>query len=219
MLTPRCSRTCRETTIRYAAVFLTGRGESPDELASDAHSYGGVYCHRCDTCLYRARGADEAGGFRHRQHSGGDQSGHCGHDVQSCYFRGCSHRVCFALVCHDAVCSQIHSGGQVLVEALNTVSYVFIGIGLFFNFVGAFGLHRFPDVYTRLHAATKCTTFGAIFLILAVIMQSAGIWAQGGTSQSVMCIHSVLALVALLVTNATGAHAMARAAHRSGEKP
>lgn len=104
--------------------------------------------------------------------------------------------------------------------ALNTVSYVFIGIGLFFNFVGAFGLHRFPDVYTRLHAATKCTTFGSIFLILAVIVQSAGIWATEGTlSQSVMCIHSVLALVALLVTNATGAHAMARAAHRSGEKP
>lgn len=104
--------------------------------------------------------------------------------------------------------------------ALNTVSYVFIGIGLFFNFVGAFGLHRFPDVYTRLHAATKCTTFGSIFLILAVIVQSAGIWAlEGDFSQSVMVIRSVLALVALLVTNATGAHAMARAAHRSGEKP
>jgi multicomponent Na+:H+ antiporter subunit G len=105
------------------------------------------------------------------------------------------------------------------VNALNIVSYVFIGIGLFFNFVGAFGLHRFPDMYTRLHAATKCTTFGSIFLILAVIVQSAGIWAQGETTQSIMCIHSVLALVALLVTNATGAHAIARAAHRSGEKP
>jgi multicomponent Na+:H+ antiporter subunit G len=106
------------------------------------------------------------------------------------------------------------------VNALNTVSYVFIGIGLFFNFVGAFGLHRFPDMYTRLHAATKCTTFGSIFLILAVIIQAAGIWVIEGTlSQSVMCIHSVLALVALLVTNATGAHAIARAAHRSGEKP
>jgi multicomponent Na+:H+ antiporter subunit G len=107
------------------------------------------------------------------------------------------------------------------VEALKTASYVFIGIGLFFNFIGAFGLHRFPDVYTRLHAATKCTTFGSIFLILAVIVQSAGIWALEGTHspQSIMCIHSVLALVALLVTNATGAHAMARAAHRSGEKP
>ncbi len=104
--------------------------------------------------------------------------------------------------------------------ALNTLSYVFIGIGLFFNFVGAFGLHRFPDVYTRMHAATKCTTFGSIFLIGAVIVQAAVIWAkEGDISQSTMCIHAVLALVALLVTNATGAHAMARAAHRSGEKP
>ena len=105
--------------------------------------------------------------------------------------------------------------------ALNTVSYVFIGIGLFFNLVGVFGLHRFPDMYTRLHAATKCTTFGSIFLIMAVIMQSAGIWALEGTysPQSAMCIRAVLVLVALLVTNATGAHAIARAAHRSGEKP
>ncbi|OGN96308.1 MAG: cation:proton antiporter [Chloroflexi bacterium RBG_13_51_36] len=105
--------------------------------------------------------------------------------------------------------------------ALNVATYVFIGIGLFFNYVGAFGLHRFPDVYTRLHAATKCTTFGSIFLILAVVMQSAGMWAVEGTHspQSIMTIHSLLALVALMVTNATGAHAMARAAHRSGEKP
>jgi multicomponent Na+:H+ antiporter subunit G len=105
------------------------------------------------------------------------------------------------------------------VAPLNIVGYIFIGIGLFFNLVGAFGLHRFPDMYTRLHAATKCTTFGSIFLILAVIIQAASIWAQGETSQSVMCIHAVLALVALVVTNATGAHAIARAAHRSGEKP
>jgi multicomponent Na+:H+ antiporter subunit G len=105
------------------------------------------------------------------------------------------------------------------VAPLNVLSYVFIGIGLFFNLIGSFGLHRFPDMYTRLHAATKCTTFGSIFLILAVIVQSAGMWAQGVTDQSIMTIHSVLALVALVVTNATGAHAMARAAHRSGEKP
>ena len=105
--------------------------------------------------------------------------------------------------------------------ALNVVSWVFIGIGLFFNYVGAFGLHRFPDVYTRLHAATKCTTFGSIFLILAVVVQSVGMWVLEGahSPQSIMTVHSLLALVALAVTNATGAHAMARAAHRSGEKP
>jgi len=103
--------------------------------------------------------------------------------------------------------------------ALNIVTYMFVGIGLFFNLVGVVGLHRFPDMYTKLHAATKCTTFGSIFLIIAVIVQAAGIWAQGGASESVMVIRAVLVLVALLVTNATGAHAIARAAHRSGEKP
>ena len=103
--------------------------------------------------------------------------------------------------------------------ALNIVTYMFVGIGLFFNLVGVVGLHRFPDMYTKLHAATKCTTFGSIFLIIAVIVQAAGIWAQGGASESVMVIRAVLVLVALLVTNATGAHAIARAAYRSGEKP
>jgi multicomponent Na+:H+ antiporter subunit G len=105
--------------------------------------------------------------------------------------------------------------------ALNVVTYILIIIGLFFNVVGCIGLNRFPDVYTRLHAATKCTTFGSIFLILAVVIQSVGIWATEGafTSQSILSIHSLIALVLLLITNATGAHAIARAAHRSGEKP
>ena len=105
--------------------------------------------------------------------------------------------------------------------AINTVTYIFIIIGLFFNVVGVVGLHRFPDMYTRLHAATKCTTFGSIFIIMAVILQSASIWAIEGafSSQSILSIHSVIALVVLLITNATGAHAIARAAHRSGEKP
>ncbi len=105
--------------------------------------------------------------------------------------------------------------------ALTIATYVFLGVGLFFSLVGVIGLHRFPDMYTRLHAATKCTTFGAIFLIAAVIMQSGAIWAAEGaySAQSVMCIRATLALLALLITNATGAHAIARAAHRSGERP
>ncbi len=105
--------------------------------------------------------------------------------------------------------------------AITVVSSIFIVIGLFFNVIGVFGLYRFPDVYTRLHSATKCTTFGTIFLILAVIAESAGVWISKGdfSSQSVLSIHAVIALILLLVTNATGAHAISRAAYRSGEKP
>lgn len=105
--------------------------------------------------------------------------------------------------------------------AVNVITYVFIVIGCFFNMIGSIGLHRFPDVYTRLHAATKCTTFGAIFLIVAVMIQSASVWAVEGISspQSVLTLHAFIVLVCILLTNPTGAHAIARAAHRSGIKP
>lgn len=105
--------------------------------------------------------------------------------------------------------------------AVNVITYVFIVIGCFFNMIGSVGLHRFPDVYTRLHAATKCTTFGAIFLIVAVMIQSASVWAVEGISspQSVLTLHAFIVLVCILLTNPTGAHAIARAAHRSGIKP
>jgi multicomponent Na+:H+ antiporter subunit G len=105
--------------------------------------------------------------------------------------------------------------------AVTVISYIFIVIGLFFNVIGVFGLYRFPDVYTRLHAATKCTTFGTIFLVLAVIARSAGAWVIDGeySSQSGLTVHSAIALVLLLVTNSTAAHAISRAAYRSGEKP
>jgi len=104
---------------------------------------------------------------------------------------------------------------------LNIFTYIFIVIGCFFNILAAVGLHRFPDVYTRLHAGTKCTTFGSIFLILAVVLQSAGGWVAEGlsSSQSILTLHSLIALAAILLTNPTSAHAISRAAHRSGVKP
>lgn len=105
--------------------------------------------------------------------------------------------------------------------AMNVITYIFIAIGCFFNMIGSIGLHRFPDVYTRLHAATKCTTFGAIFLIVAVMIQSVNVWVAEGisSSQSVLTLHALIALVCILLTNPTSAHAIARAAHRSGIKP
>ncbi len=104
---------------------------------------------------------------------------------------------------------------------LNIITYIFIAIGCFFNLMAAIGLHRFPDVYTRLHAGTKCTTFGAIFLIGAVVIQSITVWVAEGVSspQSILSIHALIALVAILLTNPTSAHAIGRAAHRSGVKP
>ncbi len=99
---------------------------------------------------------------------------------------------------------------------MNVLIYVFLGIGALFNGLGAVALIRFPDVYTRIHGATKCTTFGSIFSILGVVVYGA---VRGGPVGYGMVIRAVLALVFLLLTNPTGSHALARAAHRAGIKP
>ena len=99
---------------------------------------------------------------------------------------------------------------------MSVLLYILFGIALVFNGLGALALLRFPDVYTRLHGATKCTTFGTLFTALGVIVYG---FARGGAEYNTLAIHTIIALVALLVTNPTGAHAIARAAYRSGVKP
>ncbi|MDD2352115.1 MAG: monovalent cation/H(+) antiporter subunit G [Candidatus Caldatribacteriota bacterium] len=97
---------------------------------------------------------------------------------------------------------------------------ILILIGIFFNGLGSIGLMRFPDVYTRLHAATKCTTFGSIFTSLAVIIFGFYLWKVSGNSKyGVLALHTIVALACLIITNPTGAHAISRAAHRSGVMP
>lgn len=44
---------------------------------------------------------------------------------------------------------------------------ILLVLGAFFCFVAALGVLRFPDFYTRMHAATKAGAFGAALLLLA----------------------------------------------------
>jgi multicomponent Na+:H+ antiporter subunit G len=96
----------------------------------------------------------------------------------------------------------------------------FLAVGTFFNGLGVLGLLRFPDIYTRMHAATKATTFGSIFTSLAVIVFGIGSFVGTVNNQFlILAIHALVATVALAMTNAVSSHALARAAHRMGIKP
>ena len=106
-----------------------------------------------------------------------------------------------------------------LSEIIDYIVYIFLALGVFFNLLAGLGLLRFPDVYTRLHAGTKCTTFGSIFICGSVILLGLKMWYLGNSDGSAFVIHTAGALIAILLTNPTGAHAIARAAHRSGVKP
>ena len=103
---------------------------------------------------------------------------------------------------------------------LATLIWIALIIGMTFNALGVIGILRFPDVYTRLHADTKCTTFGSIFTSLAVVLYAVGEYLKNADGQyAMLALHTVLAVVVLCFTNATSAHAIARAAHKRGHKP
>jgi len=108
-------------------------------------------------------------------------------------------------------------------DVMTIVLLVLVGFSGFFSLLGVIGLMRFPDVYTRLHAATKGTTFGMIFMVLAVMVYGVTryleVESRNQASFIVLVVHAFLALVAILLTNPTGAHAIARAARRTGVKP
>jgi len=102
---------------------------------------------------------------------------------------------------------------------------IFVGalllVSLFFNCLGVVSLYRFPDVYTRLHGATMCTTFGTLFALFALLLYSfvRFIAVEDESRFLVFFIHAIIAGAVLLITNPTGGHALARAAHRSGVLP
>jgi multicomponent Na+:H+ antiporter subunit G len=51
-------------------------------------------------------------------------------------------------------------------------SWVLVLLGSFFTVVGAIGLVRMPDVFTRMHAASVTDTLGVGFLILGMALQA-----------------------------------------------
>lgn len=86
---------------------------------------------------------------------------------------------------------------------LTGVVLALVAVAVFFTFIGALGLLRFPDVYTRAHAATKADTLGAGFGIGAVAIYF---------GPSVEALKGLFLLAFIYVTNPTAAHAITRAA-------
>lgn len=80
-------------------------------------------------------------------------------------------------------------------------------VGSFFVLVGSIGLIRMPDVYNRLHSATKLITLGGSSILLATALR------LGPTSAGTKAL---LCIVFLYLTAPVGAHMVARAAERLG---
>jgi len=89
------------------------------------------------------------------------------------------------------------------------IGYILIMAGILFDIFGCIGLVRFPDVYNRLQASTKCVTLGTILLLC-------GIASLGGSGA--MAAKAIVCAVFILITSPTAAHAIAKGAYASGVK-
>ena len=92
---------------------------------------------------------------------------------------------------------------------IEIIGKAFIVIGLFFDFFGCLGLIRLPDIYNRLQASTKCVTFGTCSILFGTFL------ILGFTGAG---IKALLCIVFIALTAPVSAHALARAAHKSGIK-
>lgn len=90
------------------------------------------------------------------------------------------------------------------------LSWALILAGGFFTLVGAIGLIRMPDVYTRMHAASVADTLGAGLLLLGFMLQ-AGL--------SLVLLKLVFLFVLFFFVSPVATHALANAALHYGIEP
>lgn len=94
--------------------------------------------------------------------------------------------------------------------AVDIASWIFILLGSFFTIVGALGLVRMPEVYTRMHAASVTDTLGVGFLILGMVMQA---------GFTLVTVKLVFLLLLFVFTAPVVTHALAQACLHEGIKP
>ena len=94
--------------------------------------------------------------------------------------------------------------------AADVISWVLLLAGSAFALIGAVGIIRLPDVFTRMHGAGIIDTLGA-GLILAGLMVQAGF--------SMVTVKLILIIAFLFFTSPAAIHALARAALSAGVKP
>ena len=90
---------------------------------------------------------------------------------------------------------------------MDLISALLMALGAGFTLLAGVGLHRFDDVFARMHAAGKASTLGLLLILLGVALRLA-------TLGQVLKL-SVVAVLAV-VTIPAGVHVIARAAWRAG---
>ncbi len=85
-------------------------------------------------------------------------------------------------------------------------------MGCFLCITGGIGVLRFPDFFTRMHAAGITDTFGSGFILIGLMALATG-------HHWLVMLKLIFIFLFGLLTNPTSSHALAKAALHSGLKP
>jgi multicomponent Na+:H+ antiporter subunit G len=91
---------------------------------------------------------------------------------------------------------------------MTVAAIVVLLLGSAFMLIASLGVLRFPDLFIRMHAATKAGTLGAGLLLVAVALTA------GDTG---ITVRAIATIVFLFITAPIGAHVIGRAAYHSGQ--
>ncbi len=94
--------------------------------------------------------------------------------------------------------------------AVDLLSWICLSAGGVFCIVGALGMLRMPDFYTRMHAASVIETLGAGLILLGLTLQ-AGL--------TLVAVKLLMIGLLLFFTSPAATHALARAAMTRGLQP
>ena len=88
--------------------------------------------------------------------------------------------------------------------------------GLLFFFATTVGLLRFPDFYSRMHAAGKGDTLSSLMILLALVLYN---FHEVNLANLLVSIKILLIVVFIFMASPTATHAITDAGFESGVKP
>lgn len=103
---------------------------------------------------------------------------------------------------------------------LQVLAIVLLVLGGLFSLIGALGLLRFPDFYSRSHAGGVADTMGAGLIMVGLMLHTLTLIESIGLHGEVLVLIKLIAILTfLLVTSPISGHAVTRAAWRCGLEP
>ena len=95
-------------------------------------------------------------------------------------------------------------------ELINVLSALCLLLGAFLIFSGGLGVLRFPDFFTRMHAAGVTETMAATLIVVGLMLHSG--W-------GLPLFKLLLILLFVMITGPTASHALAKSALHGGLRP